>query len=104
MDPDNLEFYNLLNQLANENNASNSMNIQYLNRVHKRNLHKKRRAKKRINPMIEYGPLEFKKRFRFSKTQVKYIYDLVDGRSTLEPMVRNLLKTNSGSTSYKVPF
>lgn len=93
MNAQDLELFRLLSQLENENNFNNLLNVQYLNIFDNKYVRKKHRKKTRINPMIEYGRREFKKRFRFSKSEVKMLYDLIDGTTTLEPMVRKLFQS-----------
>lgn len=84
MKAEDFELDNLLNQLQNANNLINIQSISILKNIEGR---KKRIKRKRINPMVDYGRREFKRKFRFSKTEVKHIYDLLDGKNTLEPIV-----------------
>lgn len=89
MDADDLGLYNLLNHFQDANNRSNLISIEYLNHFNHRNVRNKRRKKKHINPMVDYSSREFKKRFRFYKDEVEYIFNLIDGENTLEAMVRD---------------
>lgn len=86
-----LELINLLNTFDNLNNF---LNLRFLNYfkwregvIRRRKIRREYRIRRRINPLTEYNNLHFKKRFRFSKEEVKYIYELVDGQETLQPMV-----------------
>lgn len=85
---------NPLNNLLNYfNNTNNSMNFQLLNKLNRGgNCRRKREynIKKRVDPMAEYSRRDFKKRFRFYKDEVEYLYHLIDGPNTLDPIVNYL--------------
>lgn len=78
-----------LNNVFNQNNFSNLKILRYLRRrrgvVYRRR--RQYRIRRRIDPMIEYNRREFKRRFRFSKEEVRYLFNLIDGPNTLQPMV-----------------
>lgn len=83
---EDFELYNLLNQIDNINNFRNIRIVEMLEHNNVQ-IPRKYRIKKRVNPIQDYDENEFKHRFRFSKNEVKYLYDLIDGQSTLEPIV-----------------
>lgn len=93
MDEDDFELNNLLNQIDSENNLISLQTLIFLtrnNRVNnriRRNQIRRNQIRKRINPMIEFNRMKFKKRFRFYKDEVEYLYRLIDGPRTLEPEV-----------------
>lgn len=87
MDGNDLELYDVLNLINDVNNQNNSVNLEYLqakNEQYTRKYH----VRKKINPFEEFDDNEFKIRFRFSKEEVKHLYDLIDGPVTLNPQVR----------------
>lgn len=51
-------------------------------------IRRKYTVRNRIDPFQEYDDDEFKRRYRLSKEQVNNLYELIDGRNTLEPMVK----------------
>lgn len=80
------EFNNLMNNINNENNINI---INYLNDAAQIPLKRKYHVRERRNPFDEYDEVEFLRRFRFSKAEVTQVYDLIDGRRNLEPLVNN---------------
>lgn len=78
-----------LNNVFYQNNFFNLEILIYLKRrrgvVYRRREH--RNIRRRIDPMIEYSGRQFKRRFRFSKREVRHIFNLIDGPNTLQPMV-----------------
>lgn len=90
MDENDIELFDLLNDLNNFNDQANLFYRDCLNRQFR-----KYNVRKRFDPFVEYTNIEFKRRFRFCKNQVRYIYDLIDGADTLEPMVIFFLFTTN---------
>lgn len=70
-------------------NETNAFNIQRTAEVVNlvENQPRKYTVRKRLDPFVEYDDLEFQRRYRMSKANVWKIYDLIDGRNTLEPQV-----------------
>lgn len=94
MDNDDIDFYEFLDGMNNEINFINQEYLQLLNydmNVNRRKYH----VRQRINPIEEFDNEEFIRRFRFSKDEVKFIYDLLNGNETLEPMVFILIFRNN---------
>lgn len=54
------KFFDLINQLENENNLSNFQLPDFVNN----NIKKRQNVKKSINPFVEYFDHDFKQRFR----------------------------------------
>lgn len=51
------------------------------------NTKRKYTVHERVDPFLKYDYSEFERRFRMSKQLVIHLYDLLDGRRTLEPLV-----------------
>lgn len=85
------EFFDLMNLLNNENYNNYFLYLELvnnnLNLNENQNICRKYHVRERRNPMDEYDDSEFKRRFRFTKREVKTLYDLLDGQTTLEPKV-----------------
>lgn len=65
------------------------MNVQLSRIINgRKRIRRKYRVRRRIDPMREFNESDFKYRFRFSKREVRHIYNLIDGPNTLDPMVR----------------
>lgn len=77
------EFFDLINQLENENNLLHFELLDFFNS----NIKKRQNVKKRINPFVDYFDHDFKQRFRFSKDEVNQLYNSINGPQYLEPMV-----------------
>lgn len=86
MDNDDIDFYEYLDFMNIEINFQNQEYLQFLN-DNINNIRRKYHVRQRINPIEEFDNEEFIRRFRFSKDEVKLIYDLLNGNETLEPMV-----------------
>lgn len=88
MDED-LELFNLYNQINDQINADNLLNIQIIEQMICQNTPRRKtyRVKRRLNPFEDLDEDEFKRRFRFTKNEVHMLYDLLDGANTLEPEV-----------------
>lgn len=89
MDGDDLELHDVLNLVNNVNNQNNLINLEYLqleNEQHTYN--RKYHVRKRMNPLEEFDDEEFKIRFRFSKDEVKHLFEMINGSETLDPKVR----------------
>lgn len=85
MNEEDFELNNLLNNINNENNL---LNLQFMEVLRRGNDFRRRnRIRRRIDPMMEYNSRDFKRRFRLYKDEVEYLYNLIDGANTLEPMV-----------------
>lgn len=95
MDEEDFELNNLINNINNENNL---LNIQFMAVLRRgNNFRRRNRVQRRINPMVECNRREFKRRFRFHKNEVEHLYNLIDGRNTLEAMVYTLFKLQTNS-------
>lgn len=84
------EFFDFINLLNNTNNNENLIYLQNLNNLNLNENQRNRRKYKvrnRIDPMVQYDEEEFERRFRFKKSEVNILYNLLDGRNTLEPLV-----------------
>lgn len=84
------EFFDLMNFLNNENYNNYFLYLEHLNNLNlneNQNICRKYHVRKRRDPMNEYDDSEFERRFRFTKREVKTLYDLLDGQATLEPKV-----------------
>lgn len=77
---------NILNLVNIQNNFMNMQLSRIING--RKKFRRKYRVRKRIDPIREFDESEFKYRFRFSKREVREIYNLIDGPTTLDPMVR----------------
>lgn len=88
MDNDDIDVYEFLDLMNIEINFQNQEYLQFLN-DNINNNRRKYHVRQRIdpNPIEEFDNEEFTRRFRFSKDEVKLIYDLLNGKETLEPMV-----------------
>lgn len=90
MDNEDIELYNALNVVNEQNNI---FMRQYINMHYPR---RKYRIHHRIDPMNEFDDEEFVQRFRFSKAEVQQIYNLINGRELLEPMKERVGFTIAG--------
>lgn len=80
------QTHNILNLVNTQNNF---MNVQLSRIINgRKKFRRKYRVRRRIDPMREFDEKEFNYRFRFSKREVRQIYNLIDGPTTLDPMVR----------------
>lgn len=93
---EDIELQNILNNL---NNTDNLNNLRYLNDMHDQNFARKYTVRNRLNPFTEYNNEEFERRFRFTKSEVRMIYDFINGKQTLEPMV-NFIDKNLFEISF----
>lgn len=85
MNEEDLELTNFLNQMDNSNNLLNLQLLSLLKRDF--DYRHEYRLRRRIDYMNDFNRRDFKKRFRFYKDEVEYIYHLIDGENTLQPMV-----------------
>lgn len=83
---DGQEAIDEINEFNFQNNINNLNLIQLLDFVDEPK--RKYIVRERIDPFVLYDDDEFTQRYRMSKTMVHTLYDLIDGRHTLEPMVR----------------
>lgn len=81
---DNYEFYNFV---QNYNNECNLFNQNYLYFRHGEPERRKYNVRERLDPFIYYDAREFKLRFRFTKEEVEEIFELINGKETLDPLV-----------------
>lgn len=74
-----------LNDMAVDNYFQNQVLLDNL--ILNAEIKRKYTVRKRIDPFQVYDENEFQRRYRLSKAQVNNLYELIDGRNTLEPMV-----------------
>lgn len=82
-----MDEINNMFQLFNENVFQNFELLDRMNNNYE-NINRKYTIYPRINPFIRFGDDDFRKRFRMSKEQVNVLFDLLDGRTTLDPQVK----------------
>lgn len=89
MEDADLELNFLMNIIDDQNNVNNLLDIQQIEQILNENIRLRRpyHIRNRINPFREYDEKEFKCRFRFTKQEVRRLYNLIDGDNTLEPKV-----------------
>lgn len=77
------------NNIMNENML---LNIEQFEAIHGDNENENRNRKyivyPRIDPFVRYNDNDFMDRYRLTKEQVNDLFDLLDGRTTLDPQVK----------------
>lgn len=85
MEDENEEVFQVLNDIAVYNYIQNVQLLQILENIQQEK--RKYKVHKRIDPFQIYDDDEFRRRYRLSKAIARKLYDLLDGKNTLEPMV-----------------
>lgn len=83
MDDHDFDLYEIIDNINNQNNL---LILQYFRATVER---RKRKyvVRKRLDPFLDFDDQEFERRFRFSKNQVENLFNLINGRETLDPLV-----------------
>lgn len=81
------QLFNEQNNIINENVFQNFDLLERMNNNYE-NRNRKYTIFPRINAFIRFVDEDFRRRFRMSKEQVNVLFDLLDGRTTLDPQVK----------------
>lgn len=87
------EINNMFQMFDNQNNIMNENmfhNFELFEAMPNNNENRNRKytVYPRIDPFIRYNDNDFRERYRLTKEQVNDLFDLLDGRTTLDPQVK----------------
>lgn len=83
-------LFQLFNEQNNMVNQFMLQNFDFLENINDENTTRKYTVFPRVDPFIRYNDNDFRNRFRMSKECVHQLFNLLDGRITLDPQVKRL--------------